>query len=267
MLKLTSKNHFIQDLLDVLPLLGTIIYWARTDLIVRYRATYFGPLWMSIGIGMGSIGLGIFWSALWNIPASTMVPSVTIGFLSWNMISGIISEAPNLIRQKSQLLSTNNIPLSFLVLNMITTHVLNFLHGTIFIALVLIIFPNNLNTYSLLIIPNFVLVLIFLVSTSHLFMLYGAKYADFAALTSTLMPLVFFISPVVFRLDQAAGIRQIMILNPLTHLITLIRNPLEGIPTPAESYFASTILLTCLFAISFLKGRKQNLKNELQWIL
>ena len=80
------------ELVDTLRLWRLVAFISVFDTRARYRRTVLGPLWIVIGLASGSLGLGLLWSELWNVPAEQIVPSITIGFLVWIFISTTILE-------------------------------------------------------------------------------------------------------------------------------------------------------------------------------
>ncbi|MBB6380752.1 ABC-type polysaccharide/polyol phosphate export permease, partial [Pseudonocardia eucalypti] len=62
-------------------------YLGWQDIKQRYRRSVIGPLWISISMGVIAAGLGILYSALFNMPYQTFLPYVATGLLIWNFVS------------------------------------------------------------------------------------------------------------------------------------------------------------------------------------
>ena len=60
------------------------------------------------------------------------------------------------------------------------------------------------------------------------------------------MPILFFMSPILFKMDQIADLQWVMWLNPITYFIILIRDPLLGQTPPLIAYQASIAIFVIL---------------------
>jgi ABC-type polysaccharide/polyol phosphate export permease len=245
------------DLLDSLRKLPLAFYLAWSDTKARYRRSILGPLWLVFGTAISVAGLGFVWSTLLKQDHSKFIPSLTIGLVLWQLIGNCIGESPNLFIKNSKLI--RNIKTSFFIfpIQLVIRHGINFAHNMIIVIIVLCIFPPNFSSYQLLIIPGLLLLVGNLIWISFLIGLLGARFRDLDPLITSLMPLLFFMSPVIYKPDQLSIQQSIAWLNPISYLITLIRAPLEGSPAPSFVYFLSTLALVVGWSFSlWLLGRK-----------
>lgn len=245
------------DLIDSFRKLPLAIYLAWSDTKARYRRSILGPLWLVLGTGISVAGLGIVWSTLLKQDTEKFIPSLTIGLVLWQFIGNCISESSNLFIRNSKLI--RNIKTSFFIfpIQLIIRHLINFGHNLIIVLIVLCFFPPTVSWAQLLLIPGLILLIGNLLWISFILGMLGARFRDIDPLISSLMPLLFFISPVIYKPDQLHLNQSITWLNPISYFITLIRSPLEGSPAPSFVYIVScfTLIAGWLFSL-WLLSRK-----------
>ena len=248
-----------QDLIAGLKMWRVIRLIAITDMIARYRRTLLGPLWIVIGLAFGSLGLGLLWSELWGIPKEDIVPSITVGFLVWIFLNNCVMEGTNCFLVDSSMLQNMSLPITFLPLLCLSKQLINFLHSLLIIVAVSIIYPPDNLYMPLLAIPGILLLSAFLLITICLLGMLCARFRDISPLISSLMPMLFFLSPVLFRIQQAESISWLIWLNPFTYFIVIVREPLQGHSPSAFVVVAAVVITTaCYFALATLMTKKRN---------
>jgi len=105
----------------------------------------------------------------------------------------------------------------------------------------LIVFPVSFHMIALLAIPALLLTLAMSIFVVLFVGALGARFGDFKFALLAVMRLMFFVTPIFWKLDQWSGAPlQIVTLNPVTNFLTLVREPLTGaVPDPL-------VLLKCL---------------------
>jgi ABC-type polysaccharide/polyol phosphate export permease len=73
-----------------------------------------------------------------------------------------------------------------------------------------------------------ILVILNLLWVCHVLAFLGARYRDIEPLVSTIMPLIFFFTPVIYRSQNFDGLSNLIFLNPLSYAVDSIREPLLG---------------------------------------
>ena len=256
---------FFRDLAKSLYLLRAVIYISWSDLRARYKRSFLGPIWMVITLGFGSVGIGLLWSFLWGPQFKDQLPSIAIGFLIWIFISQSIVEGSSCFITKSSLIQNIKLPLSIFPLMCLSRTFINFAHSWIIILLMLIVYPQDLNVAQVILPINLVIVLINLYLIAYFFGMLCAKYRDLEALIASVIPLLFFLSPVLFSIRQFKSLENIMLLNPITYFITLLRDPLFGIVPEIKFYTGSFIIMITLYLFLNLLVYKKH-KNLVFWV-
>ncbi len=202
-----------------------------------------GPFWLVLGTLFGVTGIGLIWGALLGAERSNFVPSLTVGLVIWSLISGCITESTGAFFRSAQIIKNIRTPSLRISLQLVFRHIIIFAHNALIIVLVTILYPENLSPVALLAIPGLLLVFINLLAVVQVFGFVGARYRDLEPLVTALMPILFFMSPVIYRAHQLGAAELIITLNPIGYLIDVVRDPLLGVAPPWHVW-AVTIVMT-----------------------
>jgi ABC-type polysaccharide/polyol phosphate export permease len=227
----------INDLRASLKMLPMAFHFAWGDTRARYRRSVLGPFWIVLGTAIGVAGLGYLWSAILKVDQATFIPSLTIGLVVWQFVSGGIVEAPAVFVRYAQ--TIRNIPTPFLIypMQLMMRQWINFGHNLIVVAVVMLLYVRGWSAVQLLFFPGILLVTMNLLWISAVLALLGARFRDLDPLIGAVMPMLFFLSPVIYRPEHLPFATWIVSLNPMAYFIAAIRDPLQGTVPPALVYF------------------------------
>lgn len=239
----------VKHCLDSFPV---ALHFAWGDTKARYRRSMLGPFWIVLSTAIGVAGLGVLWSSLLKVDKVTFIPSLTVGLVVWQLISGCITESSSIFLRNSMLI--RNIRTSFLIfpVQMVLRQLINFAHNLVVIMVVLLIYPP---AFANVFVPLLAVLGLFLVLANMLWIglligMLGARYRDIDPLIGSVMPMLFFLSPVIYRPDHATISSSIIWMNPFTYLITIIRDPLQGMIPEAFVYYVVFGMLAGGWAIA-----------------
>jgi ABC-type polysaccharide/polyol phosphate export permease len=254
-----SINIGILDLIKTTKLFQAALYLTWSDTKSRYKRSVVGPLWLVLSTGIGVAGLGVLWGVLLKMEKQTFIPSLTVGLVVWQLISGCVTESTTIFIKNSSVIRNYKVPYLFFPLQLILKNGITFLHNLIVILLVFLIYPPQISWVQLLVIPGLILLLGNLLWIIVIMGLLSARFRDVDPLVASFMPMVFFLSPVVYRPANLGVNQELIWLNPFTYLITLIRDPLQGISPDMFVYCHSiaVLFLGWLVALYFL-GKKHS---------
>ncbi|GAA5169548.1 ABC transporter permease [Pseudonocardia eucalypti] len=211
-------------------------YLGWQDIKQRYRRSVIGPLWISISMGVIAAGLGILYSALFNMPYQTFLPYVATGLLIWNFVSGCILEGAEVFIANEGLIKFLPAPLSLHVYRLVWRQALFFLHNLVIWLALIILFPQPISITLLLAIPAFAILLLNGVWITIFAGIIATRFRDIPPIIASVTQLLFYLTPIVWDYDQLlkhsnpniAERARLAELNPIMHFVEILRQPLLG---------------------------------------
>ena len=222
------------------------------DIMLRYRRSILGPLWITISMAALLTGMGPLYSTLLNIPRSTFFPHLTLGIIWWTFMSSTILEGAGCLISGARFIKQGNFPPIIIIWRNLAKNVLQLLHHAILIVPILMLFRIPLTVSSLAILPGLLLLLINLHFVTLWVAFASARFRDIPQMITSLMQLLMFLTPVFWIPTQISQDSPVLRYNPFSHLLTLVRDPLLGTLPPASAVHAAlTItLVNGVFALT-----------------
>ena len=233
---------------DLVVGLAKIELWGRLgwlDVKRRYRRTTIGPFWNSVTLAMYVISVGLVGSALSQQGLRDYLPFLAGGMVVWMLVSTIINESCGLLVAGHPLFRNIRFEYSILAYALVWRNFIVFLHNlVVYLLIVLIIKPEVLNFATPLVIPGLIFILINGVWVALLCGMFCLRYRDVNPLVGTLMQISMLVTPLFWPADILSGQRRFLFveLNPLYHLIEVVRAPLLGNVPPLTSYAAVLVI-------------------------
>ncbi|QWF70867.1 ABC transporter permease [Methylomonas paludis] len=217
-------------------LLKNAFYLAWTDTRARYKKSILGPLWLTLGNLVGVLGLSIVWATLLKEEMRSFVPSLTIGMIIWQLVAGAIGDGPTIFIRQAGMIRNVAIPAWFFVIRALARQIINLLHNLVIVLGVVWYFDFPVQSITWLALPGLLLVIFNLFWIMYFLGMLGARFRDVEYLINALLPLLFFISPVIFRPDRLPVNMEIIWLNPFSYFIEVVRSPFLGHIPDTKNY-------------------------------
>jgi ABC-type polysaccharide/polyol phosphate export permease len=234
----------LRDLREALARFPLALYFAWSDTKARYKRSVLGPFWLVLNTAIGVVGLGFVWSALLKANKTEFIPSLTIGLVVWQMLSGCLAEAPGIFYRQASQIKDINLPSFFISLQVVLRQLINAGHNFVVVIVIFIIFPGHISLTALLAIPGLIIVIVNLLWVTQLLGLIGARYRDLEPLVVAFLPILFFVSPVIYSAKQLGGdLEPLLLFNPLADWLGLIRDPIMGM-TPTLGAYLYALAIT-----------------------
>lgn len=232
-----------RDIVQAFKRIDLIAYMAWSDIRARYKRSILGPLWITLSTAIGVVGLGFIWSELFKMDRASFIPLLTIGLVLWQFISACITESTSIFYRQGMIIRNLNLPIAIHPAQLILRHLINLAHNIPLFVIVSLLLGQSFNMHSLMFFPGMLLVMANLYWMSLLLAIFGSRFRDLEYLVTMTMPLLMFISPVMYRPNSLQTFGKYMWFNPLADLIEVIRYPLLGEPTPWFVYAINVGLL------------------------
>ena len=245
---------FWADLKDALAHRELWFNLAWQDIKLRYIRSKIGPFWITISTMLFIFSLGFMRSAFSGQPMSGFLPSIAFGLIPWLMISGIIGEAAVIYPNNTGYMLDIKINPLVLVFKTIMRALLIFGHDMVIFLFIVLFLKMSINWYLLLLLPGLLLVVgnIFLITV--FLSLIGVRYRDFGQIVESVMRVLFFVTPIYWNPAEVVRGKIVVLLNPFSYYLNLIRPPLLGQPPALSSWifgFASLMALSLIAAFAY----------------
>lgn len=218
-------------------------YLAWADTKARYKKSVLGPFWIVLTNSIGVVGLSIIWSALFNQSLQDFAPTLCIGLIVWQLVSSVLNDAPGAFTRESRIIRNVNMPAWFFAVRLLARHVITFAHNLIIVAGVIWWFDLPLGWGLLQALLAVLLVVANLFCIIYLLGLLGARFRDVELAVHSVLPLLFFISPVMFKADKLPQAQLLIWSNPFSYFIEAIRAPLLGHEAHAHTLLVLLLML------------------------
>jgi homopolymeric O-antigen transport system permease protein len=236
-----------QDFYQSTKAYGFWLYSAWLEVLLNYRSTMLGPLWIVIGTGVFVVTVGTLYNRVILAGGSNIyLAHLAIGMSLWFLIIQSIVRSTTLFAENRAVLLDGAITYTDLLLKLLTTNLILFAHNTVIIILVFIWLELLPGFSALIVLLTLPLVLANILWMCVAVSILGTRYADLDELLHSMLRLVFFITPILWIPHQ--GVRgpyvdALIYLNPFYYFVEVVREPLLYGTIP---WFEITVLLVAL---------------------
>lgn len=236
---------------------------AHQDIKIRYRRSVLGPFWLTISMAITLYSMGYLYSHLFHVQLEAYYPYLVAGMLGWTLISTLMSEYTDGLVSYQSLIRQIKLPYTLHIHRIAARNILIFFHNILVLLPIYYIFHNDaqINWCSLLLIPGLILIYINALSFGMILAIIGARYRDMSQLIKSLIQIIFFVTPVIWKPTMLGERAHLFIaLNPFYAMLEFIRKPLLGqLPNLASLVVAIfvTIIGFVLASFLFIRCRKR----------
>jgi ABC-2 type transport system permease protein len=222
------------------------------DIRKRYRRSVLGPFWITISLGAFVLGLSFIYAPLTGGNMKSFLPFIAFGFIGWQFISQLVLDGCNVFIVNGPIIHQLRAPLSVYIYQTLWRHLIILGHNLLLYVLIAVGYGLWPTWQTLLVIPGIILVSINGISFCMLLGTLCARFRDIPPIVTTVMQMMFLLTPILWRPDQMSHRSFIYIYNPFYYLLQIIRQPLEGI-SPSLFVWSLAIAMTAVgFVVSLL---------------
>lgn len=208
------------------------------DVRQKYRRSVLGPFWITISMGIMVAALGLLYGKIFQQNLTEYLPFLASGFVVWGLISGLILDGTRSFIGAEAMIREITAPVSIYVYRTVWTNIITFAHNVWVYFAVALWFGVNPGWTVLLILPALALILINGMWVGLLFGLFGVRFRDVPMIVGSIVQVMFFITPVIWRPEMLPGRALVLELNPFYHFVEVVRAPLLGQIPSAENWTA-----------------------------
>lgn len=263
----TVRPHIMGAWEDLVGGLRKYDLWGRLgwlEIKRRYRRTMMGPFWACITLLIFVMVIGSVGSGLLSRQTADYLPFLVAGMIVWVMLQSTLMESVNVFVAGSGLIRQMNFEYSILVYALVWRNLIVFAHNLLVYLLILLIFaPGKLGFANLLAIPGLIVMAVNCAWISALLGMLSMRFRDLQQLVVSIVQVAMFVTPLFWSPENLGGMRRFFFvdLNPLYHLLTIVRDPLLGGKLPPVSSCLAVVLITVagwmLTYVMFARFRKR----------
>ncbi len=241
-----------QDVVDSFRLTRLWFALGLNDIASRYRGSVLGPFWITITTIVFVAGIGLVYARLMHVSLEQYLPWLATGAVIWGFINQSIQESADAFIAASAVLRQTAIPLPVFIWRVIWRNLLTLAHQTPVLLGVAVIFHYLTKINVPMALVGLVLVTVNISWISFCASIACARFRDVQQILASVLQMVFFITPVLWIPSGSRGVTLLNTLNPIAHMLNVIRNPLMGLPTNWLSLKVLTLIAVIGWGFSFL---------------
>lgn len=195
----------------------------------RYKRTALGPFWTTGSTAIFVGALGFLWSSLWSLPTSDYLPFLAIGFIAWSFFAANVSECCLTFVTSQPIIMQTRLPFFLYLIVVIWRNLIFFLHNFLVVIVIFILFPFELSLSSLLFVPGILLLSFNCLWMGLILAIVSTRFRDIPSLVSSVLQISMLVTPIMWPVSALEGRSHLIFnLNPVYHLIEIVRQPLLG---------------------------------------
>lgn len=247
---------------DLVASLRNPEFWALSswlDIVVRYRQSRLGILWLVAPSIVYIWGVGGFFASMQHINIPLFVAYVAVGYSVFRVINSVIVESTSAFAAAAPFILDGHVRLTDFVLRVIAKALFYLFVSLPVVAVALAISPDLHWGGLLLSLASFPLVMVNALWIGVVFALVGARFPDLSQFISNIFMFAFLLTPIIWHADgmPADSIRgAIMRFNPFFHMIELVRAPILGQAVEVSSLYYLGVMTVAGWAIAIFAYRR-----------
>ena len=221
--------------------LWTTLGW--NDIRQKYRRSMIGPFWITISMAIFILILGVVYSRIFHVGVSEYLPFLTVGYITWGFISQTTIESCTAFLEGERIIKQIRLPYAVYVLRVVCRNFIIFLHNAVVFVPVAIIFSVNPGLHGLMVVPGLALLCLNLSWVALSLSILNSRYRDLQPIVTTFVQIMLFVTPIMWPLSTLGDSTYIAEINPLYHLIDIVRSPLLGQTPEISSWLVAIALM------------------------
>jgi lipopolysaccharide transport system permease protein len=221
---------------------------AAGDIRSKYRRTFLGPWWITATNGFTALIMGLVAGRFLGADMKTYLPHFMVSMTIWNFISSCLGESCYTMITAGGMIKAVDMPLLIHIMRMVHRNLIIFLHNVAIIPIIWLFNPWPVGIESLLSIFGMMIIYVFVVSASLIVSMICVRYRDVPPVMSSLLQLLFFVSPIIWVPSQIKGGGLAVALNPIAYLLAVTRDPIMSVPLHPASWIGATLIAAALTA-------------------
>lgn len=250
------RSMAIADLAEGLLFRELWLNFAFHDIRQRFRRSMLGPFWITLSTGIMVGALALVFGTIFSKPSADFIPYLTAGLIFWNFLLSTVNEGAVAYVASESYIRSVPMPVSVHFYRMFARNLIVLAHNMVIYVVVMIVFRIPLTLEMLLFIPGLLLFCGNLFWISMVCALLSTRFRDIPQLVTNLMQVVFFVTPIFWSASQIPRRAAFVVLNPIYHMIEIVRAPLLNEYAHLSSWIVTGVMLPVGLAFAALLYRR-----------
>jgi ABC-type polysaccharide/polyol phosphate export permease len=240
---------------DVLRSVRLWQIWTRLgvqDVRLRFRRSAIGPGWIFVNLAMLVLAIGFIYANLLGQDPGQFIPYLTVGLVLWNYLTNSIVEGGSAFVNSEGYIKQISLPIYVYVFRSFVSVGLTTAIALCAFVVVAMMYRVPVTAGTLFAVPGLLVMMATSLLLITIFAHLNTRFRDIAHMATVFMQVLFYVTPVIFPADllrRRRNLSFVIELNPMYHLIELVRGPLlTGAPADWHSYAAAGLILAVLGA-------------------
>jgi lipopolysaccharide transport system permease protein len=142
-----------------------------------------------------------------------------------------------------------NMPILIHVMRMVHRNLIIFLHNIAIIPIIWLVYPWHIGVQSLLAPVGLLIVYVAVVSGSVVVSMICVRYRDVPPVMTSVLQLLFFVSPIIWVPENIKGGGLFVALNPVAYLLAITRDPIMGTSPHVLNWIGAILFVALATAV------------------
>jgi ABC-type polysaccharide/polyol phosphate export permease len=219
--------------------------WSRFalhELRQRFRRSVLGPFWITASMGVFVAALGLISSTIFGQDVAQTLPYIALGVIFWTLLTSCITEGSTSFLAREGYIRNVPMPISVHQYQMIARNIFVWVFNMAIYGVLAVWFglvPSWNTLWFLIGAPLFLANLSWMAFAAGIF---STRFRDIPQVIASGIQIVFFVTPVFWSTEAMPSRPAFVTVNPLFHLLEIVRAPLLGQAPSALSWIVTGAL-------------------------
>ncbi|RKT44490.1 ABC transporter permease [Thiocapsa rosea] len=220
------------------------------DIRQRYRRSTLGPFWITISMGVMVFALGLLYGQIFGQDLHEYLPFLAAGFVIWGLVSSMILGGCQAFIAAEGMIKQLNAPVSIYGYREVWSALIAFAHNIWIFLAVAWWYDVGLSWQVLWVLPAVLILVINGFWMALFFGLLSARFRDVPLIVGSVVQVLFFLTPVIWRPEMLPDRALFLQLNPFYHMVEILRAPMLGQAPLLENWLAVIAIAVFGWAIT-----------------
>ncbi len=244
------SRPFDDEFRDLLSRLDLVWLWSRRTIKLRYKRSVLGVLWTFLEPLAILTILTVVFSSIFRFEIPNYPVYVLSGWVLWDFFSKSTTAMVQEVGDGWRLSSSVRLTRSVFLASSVVTHLFHWLLALLLVIAVLLVLGHPI-TWSLLgLLPAMAVTAVFALGVGLVVSTVTAFFHDFSLMYQVVLTIWLYATPLIYPLEIVPEKMQpLFLLNPMTHLLALVRGPIyHGAVPGASAWFSAMAISLACFA-------------------